>query len=87
MGEMKKVGRQFGSATRARRRAVDGGARVAMWPEGRRCRWEPEVGDDALVGHTGLKGRATKWVESKGGYSINFFFNFKQDFRLKKSKV
>jgi hypothetical protein len=27
MGEMKKVGRQFGSATRARRRAAEGGAR------------------------------------------------------------
>jgi hypothetical protein len=38
MGEMKKVGRWFGSATRAWRRAADGGA--AARPEGRWCRWE-----------------------------------------------
>jgi hypothetical protein len=33
---------------------------AAAWPEGRRCRWKPEVGDDALVGHTGPKGRAER---------------------------
>jgi hypothetical protein len=26
----------------------------------RQCRWEQEVGDDALVGHTGPKGRAER---------------------------
>jgi hypothetical protein len=59
--------------------------------EGWRCRWEPEVGDDVLVGRTGPKGqleqasfggsegetkmgRATNWVESQGGCSVNSFF-------------
>jgi hypothetical protein len=28
--------------------------------EGRRYRWKPEVGDNTLVGHTGLKGRAER---------------------------
>jgi hypothetical protein len=73
MGEMKKVGNWFGSATRAHG--------MAARPEGWWCRWVPEVGDYALVGRTGSKGRveqagfigsegemkmgrATKWAES-----------------------
>jgi hypothetical protein len=67
--------------------------KVGVTPEEQRCRWKPEVGVDALVGRTGLKGRAerasfggsegetkmgraTKWVESQGGCSINSFFFF-----------
>jgi hypothetical protein len=59
------------------------------------------VGDDALVGCTGPKGRAErsgpasvgvmekrKWAESQGGCSINsfFFLNFKLDFRFKNQR-
>jgi hypothetical protein len=45
---------------------VHGGVRqsaahgTATRPEGRRCQWKPEVGADALVGLTGLKGRAER---------------------------
>jgi hypothetical protein len=59
------------------------------WPEGRQCRWEPEVGDDALVGRTGLKGGAEQagFGGSEGGCSINsLFLNFKQDFRFKNQR-
>jgi hypothetical protein len=29
--------------------------RRTAWPKGWRCQWEPDVGDDALVGRTGPK--------------------------------
>jgi hypothetical protein len=33
-------------------------------------------------------GRAAKWAESQGGWSIkSFFFNFKQDFRFKNQRI
>jgi hypothetical protein len=59
-GEMKKVG--TGSVwllTRGRERQMAVHDAVER-PEGRRCRWEPEVRDDALVGRTGPKGRAER---------------------------
>jgi hypothetical protein len=33
---------------------------TAAWPEGRQCQWEPEVGNDTLVGRTRPKGRAER---------------------------
>jgi hypothetical protein len=82
-----------------RRRATVGSARHGGGADGSR-RWEPmeagggsrrtglkgraeQAGFGGSEGETKM-GRAMKWAECQGGYSINsFFLNFKQDFRFK----
>jgi hypothetical protein len=64
----------------------------------RQCRWELEVGNDALVGHTGPKGRVERAGfggsegETKMGRKARrlqhklFFLNFKHDYRFKNQR-
>jgi hypothetical protein len=75
---------RFGLALRAQRRAavggVAGGVAVAMEVGGGSQRTGPKdraerAGFSGSEGETKM-GRATKWAESQGGCSINYFFEF-----------